>query len=167
VPLSCALSKRASSTQRTRLFKQNVKTLRGQILEAMEARDFLFWVSPRMLCSWREASTRPKMSISKAFLIFSLPRHLHLLFEKNLSFENWSPLLNALQERSRARETKSSGSAAGKHQAPERWDHQLQHFLHRSCVAAHLSPAGDDNAMWRQLILQPAGIGNFNLDSRE
>jgi len=151
------------------LFKQNVETLHGQILEAMEARDFLFLGVAKDALFLEGSFYQAKDVHFKSFLDFFHSLGIsHLLFEKNLSIRELESFVECLAG---AKQGQGDEVVAAlpreniKHLSVGIINYSIFSTAH--AVAAHLSPTGDDNAMWRQLILQPAGIGNFNLDLRE
>jgi len=148
------------------LFKQNVETLHGQILEAMEARDFLFLGVAKDALFLEGSFYQAKDVHFKSFLDFFHSLGIsHLLFEKNLSIRELESFVECLAG---AKQGQGDEVVAAlpreniKHLSVGIINYSIFSTAH--AVAAHLSPTGDDNAMWRQLILQPAGIGNFNLD---
>jgi len=97
------------------LFKQNVDKLHGQILEAVEDRDFLFLGIAKDALFLEGSFYQAKDVTSEAFLIFFTPSASLIFFLKRISLSgNWSPLLNAWQEQSRAKETKWSLRCPGK-----------------------------------------------------
>jgi hypothetical protein len=148
------------------LFKQNIETLHGEILEATEDRSFLFLGIAKDALFLEGSFYHAKEVHFRSFLDFFHSLGIsHLLFEKTLSIRELESFVECLAG---AKQGQGDEVVAAlpreniKHLSVGIINYSIFSTAH--AVAAHLSPTGDDNAMWRQLILQPAGIGNFNLD---
>jgi len=148
------------------LFKQNVETLYAQILKAIEDRDFLFLGVAKDALFLEGSFYQAKDVHFRSFLDFFHSLGIsHLLFEKNLSTRELESFVECL-----AGAKQGQGDEVVAALPRENIKHLSVGIINYSvfstahAVAAHLSPTGDDPAVWRQLILQPAGIGSFNLD---
>jgi hypothetical protein len=148
------------------LFRQNVETLHGQILETMEDRDFLFLGMAKDALFLQGSFYQGKDVHFKTFLEFFQGLGIsHLLFEKNLSIRELESFIECLAG---AKQGQGDAVVAAlpregvKHLSVGIINYGIFSTAH--AVAAHLSPTGEDPAVWRQMILQPAGIGSFNLD---
>jgi len=148
------------------LFKQNVETLHGQILQAMEDRDFLFLGVAKEALFMEGSFYQAKDVHFRSFLEFFHSLGLsHILFGKNLSLRELESFIECL-----AGAKQGQGDEVIDALPRENIKHLSLGIINYSVfstvhtVAARLSPTGEDPAVWRQLILQPAGVGSFNLD---
>jgi hypothetical protein len=148
------------------LFKQNAETLHRQILEAIDDRDFLFVGVAKDALFMEGSFYQAKDVHFRGFLDFFHSLGIsHLLFEKKLSLRELESFVECL-----AGAKQGQGDEVVAALPRENIKHLSVGIINYSvfstahAVAAHLSPTGEDPAVWRQLILQPAGIGNFNLD---
>ena len=148
------------------LFKQNVEKLQSQILEAIEDRAFLFLGIGKDALFLDGSFCQAKDVHFKNFLDFFHSLGIsHLLFEKDLSIRELESFIECLAG---AKQGQGDDVVAAlpreniKHLSVGIINYSVFSTVH--AVAAQLSPEGDDPAVWRQLILQPAGIGSFHLD---
>lgn len=148
------------------LFKQNVEKLHGQILETIEDRDFLFVGVAKDALFLEGSFYQAKDVHFRSFIDFFHSLGIsHLLFEKNLSLRELQSFIECLAG---AKQGQGDEVVAAlpreniKHLSVGIINYSVFSTVHS--VAAHLFPTGDDPAVWRQLILQPAGVGSFNLD---
>jgi hypothetical protein len=148
------------------LFKQNVEKLHGQILEAIEDRDFLFLGIAKDALFLEGSFYQARDVHFRSFLDFFHSLGIsHLLLEKDLSIRELEAFIECL---SGAKQGQGDEVVAAlpreniKHLSVGIINYSVFSTVHT--VAARLSPTGDDPAVWRQLILQPAGVGSFNLD---
>ena len=148
------------------LFKQNVETLHGQILETIEDRDSLFLGVAKDSLFLQGSFYQAKDAHFKTFLEFFHGLGIsHILFEKNLSIRELESFIECLAGAKQGQGDEVVAALpreAIKHLSVGIINYGI--FTTAHAVAAHLSPTGEDPAVWRQLILQPAGIGSFNLD---
>jgi hypothetical protein len=148
------------------LFKQNVGTLHGQVLEAMEEREFLFLGVAKDALFMEGSFYQAKDVHFRSFLEFFHSLGIsHILFEKNLSIRELESFIECL-----AGAKQGQGDEVVAALPRENIKHLNLGIINYSVfstvhtVAARLSPTGEDPSVWRQLILQPAGVGSFNLD---
>jgi hypothetical protein len=148
------------------LFKQNVEKLHGQVLDAIGDRDFLFLGVAKDAVFLEGSFYQSKDVHFRSFLDFFHSLGIsHILFEKNLSLWELESFVECL-----AGAKQGQGDEVVAALPKENVKHLSLGIINYSvfssvhAVAARLSPSGDDPAIWRQLILQPAGIGSFNLD---
>jgi hypothetical protein len=148
------------------LFRQNVEKLNGQVHEAMEGRDFLFLGIAKDALFLEGSFYQSKDVHFRGFLDFFHSLGIsHILFEKNLSVRELESFVECLAG---AKQGQGDEVVAAlprenvKHLSLGIINYSVFSTVH--AVAARLSPSGDDPAIWRQLILQPAGFGSFNLD---
>ena len=148
------------------LFKQNVGTLHGKVLEAMEEREFLFLGIAKDALFLEGSFYQGKDALFKSFVDFFHSLGIsHILFEKNLPIRELESFIECL-----AAAKQGQGDEVIAALLRENIKHLSLGILNYSVfsgvhtVAARLSPSGEDSAVWRQLILQPAGVGSFNLD---
>lgn len=148
------------------LFKQNAQTLHRRILEAIDDRDFLFVGVAKDALFMEGSFYQAKDVHFRGFLDFFHSLGIsHLLFEKNLSLRELESFVECLAG---AKQGQGDEVVAAlpreniKHLSVGIINYSVFSTVHT--VAARLSPQGDDPAVWRQLILQPAGVGSFNLD---
>ncbi len=148
------------------LFKQNVETLHGQILEAMEDRDFLFLGVAKEALFMEGSFYQAKDVHFRNFLEFFHSLGLsHILFGKNLSLRELESFVECLAGAKQGQGDEVIAALPReniKHLSLGIINYSVFSTVHT--VAARLSPTGEDPAVWRQLILQPAGVGSFNLD---
>jgi hypothetical protein len=148
------------------LFKQNVGKLHEQILEALVDRAFLFLGIAKDALFLEGSFYQSKDVHFRSFLDFFHSLGIsHLLFEKDLSLRELESFVECLAG---AKQGQGDEVVAAlpreniKHLSVGIINYSVFSTVH--AVAARLSPAGDDPAVWRQLIVQPAGVGSFSLD---
>jgi hypothetical protein len=148
------------------LFKQNAENLHGQILEAIGDRDFLFLGVAKDAVYLEGSFYQSKDVHFRSFLDFFHSLGIsHILFEKNLSIRELESFVECLAGAKQGQGDEVV-AALPKENVKRLSLGIINYSVFSSvhAVAARLSPSGDDPAVWRQLILQPAGIGSFNLD---
>jgi hypothetical protein len=148
------------------LFKQNVETLHRQVLETLEERAFIFLGIAKDALFMEGSFYQAKDVHFRSFLDFFHSLGIsHLLFEKDLTLRELESFVECL-----AGAKQGQGDEVIAALPKENIKHLSLGIINYSVfstvhtVAARLSPSGEDPAVWRQLILQPAGIGSFNLD---
>ena len=148
------------------LFKQNVASLHSQVLEAMEEREFLFLGVAKDALFMEGSFYQAKDVHFKSFLDFFHSLGIsHILLEKDLSLRELESFIECLAGAKQGQGDEVIAALPReniKHLSLGIINYSVFSTVH--AVAARLSPSGDDPAVWRQLILQPAGVGNFNLD---
>jgi len=148
------------------LFKQNIEKLHSQILENMEDRDFLFLGIAKDALFLEGNFYQGKEALFRGFVDFFHALGIsHLLLKKDLFLRELESFIELL-----------AGARSG--QGDEILAALVRENIKRitlgllnysifsgvHAVAMQLFPTGDDPSIWRHLILQPAGLGNFNLD---
>jgi len=148
------------------LLKQNVEKLHGQLLDVIEERDFLFIGVAKDALFLEGSFYQAKDVHFRSFLDFFHSLGIsHILFEKNLPIRELESFIECL-----AGAKQGQGDEVIAALPRENIKHLSLGIINYSvfsgvhAVAARLSPTGEDSAVWRQLILQPAGIGGFHLD---
>jgi len=148
------------------LFKVNVNTLHGQVLEAIEERDFLFLGLAKDALFLDGSFYQAKDVHFTGFLEFFHSLGIsHVLFDKNLTIRELESFIECLAGAKHGQGDEIIAALPReniRHVSLGIINYNVFSGVHT--VAARLSPAGEDSAVWRQLILQPAGIGSFHLD---
>lgn len=148
------------------LFRQNSEKLHGQILQTMEDRHFVFLGIAKDALFLEGNFYQGRETSFRSFIDFFHSLGLsHLLIEKDLSLRELESFVELV-----------AGAKPG--QADEILAALYQENIKRiglgllsygifssvHAIATQLSSSSDDLSVWRLLILQPAGLGNFNLD---
>jgi len=148
------------------LFKQNAEKLHGQLLEAMEDRDFLFLGIAKDALFLEGSFYQGKDALFRSFVDFFHSLMIsQLLLRKDLLLHELESFVELL-----AGAKSGQGDeilAALPRENIKRISLGILNYSIFSgvhAVAMQLFPSGDDPSIWRLLILQPAGLGNFNLD---
>ena len=148
------------------LFKQNVEKLHGQIPGAMEDRDFLFLGIAKDALFLEGSFYQGKDALFRSFVDFFHSLGIsHLLLRKNLllyELESFVELLAGAKSGQGDEILAALPRENIKRISLGILDYSVFSGVH--AVAMQLFPSGDDPSIWRLLIVQPAGLGNFNLD---
>lgn len=148
------------------LFKQKAATLHHQLTEALEERDFLFLGLAKDSLFLEGSFYKAKDVHFGSFIDFFHSLGIsHVLFEKNITIRELESFVECLAGAKQGQGDEVIAALPReniRHVSLGMINYNIFSSVH--AVAARLSPAGEDSAVWRQLILQPAGIGNFHLD---
>lgn len=148
------------------LFKQNAATLYDQLIEVMEERDFLFLGLAKDALFLEGSFHKAKDVHFGSFIDFFHSLGIsHLLFDKNLTIRELESFIECLAGAKQGQGDEVIAALPReniRHVSLGIINYNIFSSVH--AVAARLSSAGEDSAVWRQLILQPAGIGSFHLD---
>jgi hypothetical protein len=148
------------------LLKENAEKLLDQILQTMEGRDFLFLGIGKDALFLEGNFHQGRDALFKGFVDFFHALGIsHLLLKRDLVLRELESFIELL-----AGAKSGQGDDVLAALVRENVKHISLGLLNYSifsgvqAVAMQLFPSGDDPSVWRHLILQPAGLGNFNLD---
>lgn len=148
------------------LFKENAEKLHDQILQAMEGRDFLFLGIAKDSLFLEGNFHQGRDALFRGFVDFFHALGIsHLLLKRDLVLRELESFIELLA---------GAKSGQGDDVLAALVRENVKHislgllnygiFSGVQAVAMQLFPSGDDPSIWRHLILQPAGLGDFNLD---
>ena len=148
------------------LFKENAEKLHGRLLEAMEDRDFLFLGIAKDSLFLEGNFYQGKDVLFKGFVDFFHSLGIsHLLLRKGILLREIASFVELLAGAKSGQGDDILGALPREN--IRRISLGILNygvFSGVQAIAMQLFPSGDDPSIWRQLILQPAGLGNFNLD---
>ena len=147
------------------LFKKHTQQLHTKLREAMADRDSLFLGCARDAIFLEGAFYRARdPNVQKFLKFFHSLRISHVLLYKEITTEELESFIGLLAGAQQGQGDEVSSALMRENIRHARlgiMDYTI--FSTAQTVAAQLSQTTEEEAIWRQLILQPAGTGSFNL----
>ena len=151
------------------LFKKHTQQLYTMLNEAMAERDFLFLGCARDTFFLEGTFYQAKdANLSKFLKFFHSLRISHMLLDKEITteeFESFIGLLAGAQQGQGEEVSSALPRENIKHVRLSLLDYTI--FSTVQTLVTNLTQTSEDEAIWRQLILQPAGAGAFNLNPEQ
>jgi hypothetical protein len=147
------------------LFKKHTQQLHTRLREVMAGRDSLFLGCARDAIFHEGTFYPPRDANLQKFLkFFHSLRISHVLLYKEITTEELESFIGLLAGAQQGQGDEVSSALMReniRHARVGIMDYTI--FSTAQTVAAQLSQTGQEEAIWRQLILQPAGTGAFNV----